>query len=78
MTPGSLIYAMLWAGDKWYEGPWAYSSSAYQGVSISMTIFLSEGETVQLWGSCDDASAQVSGNNNASYAYTHFSGAKVH
>ncbi len=78
MSPGSLIYAMLWAGDKWYEGPWAYSSSAYQGVSISMTLYLSAGETVQLWGSCNDAGAQVSGNNNASYAYTHFSGAKVH
>lgn len=78
MTPGSLIYAMLFAGTRWYEGAWAYSSSAYQGVSISMTIFLSAGETVQLWGSCNDHTAQVSGNTSSNYAYTHFSGAKVH
>lgn len=77
MTPGTLIYAMLNAGGKWYEGPWANSSSAYQGVSISMTLYLAAGETAQLWGSCNDASAQVSGNSNTSYAYTYFSGAKV-
>jgi hypothetical protein len=77
MTPGSLIYAMLFAGTRWYEGAWAYSSSAYQGVSISMTLYLSAGQTAQLWGSCTDAGAQVSGNSSTNYAYTHFSGAKV-
>lgn len=77
MTPGSRIYAMLFAGNRWYEGAWANSSSAYQGVSISMTLFLSAGQTAQLWGHCTDASAQVSGNSSTNYAYTHFSGAKV-
>ncbi|MDF1576506.1 MAG: hypothetical protein P1P86_15065 [Bacteroidales bacterium] len=77
MTPGSLIFAMLFAGNRWYEGAWAYSSSAYQGVSISMTLYLSAGQTAQLWGSCDDPAAQVSGNSSTTYAYTHFSGAKV-
>lgn len=77
MTPGSLIYAMLFAGNRWYEGAWAYSSSAHQGVSISMTLYLSAGQTAQLWGSCNDAGAQVSGNSSTTHAYTHFSGAKV-
>jgi hypothetical protein len=77
MTPGSLIYAILRAGNRNYEGAWAYSSSAHQGVSISMTLYLSSGETAQLWGSCNDAGAQVSGNTITNYAYTHFSGAKV-
>ncbi len=78
MTPGSLIYAILFAGNRWYEGAWAYSNSGYQGVSISMTLYLSSGQTAQLWGSCNDAAAQVSGNSSSNYAYTHFTGAKVH
>jgi hypothetical protein len=78
MTPGTLIYAMLYAGNMWYEGAWAYSSSAYQGVSISMTLYLSAGQTAQLWGHCTDATAQVSGNTSPNYAYTYFTGAKVH
>jgi hypothetical protein len=77
MTPGSLIYAILRAGNRNYEGAWAYSSSAYQGVSISMTLYLSSGETAQLWGSCNYAGARVSGNTIANYAYTWFAGAKV-
>ncbi len=77
MTPGSLIYAILRAGNNNYEGAWAYSSSAYQGVSISITLYLSAGQTAQLWGSCNDAGARVSGNTSSNYAYTHFSGAKV-
>ena len=78
MTPGTMIYAMLIAGNRWYEGPWANSNSAYQGVNISMTLFLSAGQTAQLWGHCTDAGAQVSGNSSTTYAYTWFSGAKVH
>jgi len=76
-SPGSLIYAILRAGNRNYEGAWAYSSSAYQEVSISMTLYLSAGETAQLWGSCTDTTARVSGNTIANYAYTWFSGAKV-
>jgi hypothetical protein len=77
MTPGTMIYAMLNAGNRWYEGEWAYSNAAHQGVSISMTLFLSAGQTAQLWGHCTDASAQVSGNTSSTYAYTYFAGAKV-
>jgi hypothetical protein len=77
MTPGSLIYAILRAGTNNYEGAWAYSSSGYQGVSISMTLYLSAGQTAQLWGSCNDSSARVSGNTTSNYAWTYFTGAKV-
>lgn len=77
MTAGTRIYAMLNAGNRWYEGAWAYCNGAYQGVTISMTLYLSSGQTAQLWGHCNDAGARVSGNTSTTHAYTWFSGAKV-
>jgi hypothetical protein len=79
ITAGYLIYAMLTAGGRTYEGEWKYSSSSFDGVTISMTLYLSAGQTAQLWGYLNDPTppGKVYGNTAVDYAFTFFTGAKV-
>jgi len=80
ITPGYLIYAFLQAGGKAYEGAHKSASGTREGVVISMTIYLTAGQTAELWGYVNDPNPpmQVYGNTSPTYAFTYFSGAKVH
>ncbi len=80
ITAGNLIYAFLIAGNKNYNSSWRNSSGSVEIVCINMTLFLAAGETAQLWGYVNDSAppASVSGNSTDNYAFTYFSGAKVH
>ena len=79
ITSGYLIYAYLKAGDKSYNGSWRNSNGTSEMVDVDLTIYLAQGETVQLWGYVNDPTppATVSGNDTEGYAFTFFSGAKV-
>lgn len=80
LTTGSLIYINLKAGDKNYYGDYNYTGGSSEIVNVSMTLFLSKGQTAQLWGYVNDPTppALVYGNTTETYAFTYFSGAKVH
>jgi hypothetical protein len=80
ISAGDLIYAFLRAGNKNYNSSWKLSSGSVEIVCINMTLFLAAGETAQLWGYVNDSAppASVSGNSTDNYAFTYFSGAKVH
>jgi hypothetical protein len=79
ITTGYLIYAFLSAGDKNYNGCLKYASGTSEMVDVDLTIYLAQGETVQLRGYVNDPTppATVSGNATDNYAFTFFSGAKV-
>jgi len=80
IAAGNLVYAFLriGGGTKNYEGPLRHANGSFEGVEVSMTLYLPAGETVQLWGYVNDTSppAQVYG-NTAAYGFTYFTGAKV-
>ena len=80
ISQGTLINAFLKAGNKNYYGTQKKASGEFEMVNISMTLFLSAGQNAQLWGfvSDPDPPAVVYGNTSATYAFTYFSGAKVH
>jgi len=79
LTTGSLVYAYLKAGDKNYYGDFGYTGGTSEIVNISMTLYLSQGHTAQLWGYVNDPTppSTVYGNTTEAYALTYFSGAKV-
>ena len=79
ITSDYLIYAYLKAGDKSYNGSWRNSNGTSELVDVDLTVYLAQGETVQLWGYVNDPTppATVSGNTTDDYAFTFFSGAKV-
>jgi len=79
ITSGSLIYTYLKAGDKNYNGNWKNANSESEMVDISLTIFLSQGQTAELWGYVNDPTppATVNGNATDTFAFTYFTGAKV-
>jgi hypothetical protein len=80
ITPGYLIYAYLVAGGKSYNGNFKYASGSSEMVDICISLYLSKGQYAQLWGYVNDPTppASVYGNNTEAYAFTYFSGAKVH
>jgi hypothetical protein len=79
LTTGSLIYISLKAGENNYSGDFGYTGGNSEIVNVSMTLFLSKGQTAQLWGYVNDPTppGTVYGNTAEGYAFTYFSGAKV-
>jgi hypothetical protein len=80
ITSGDLIYAYLKAGGNNYNGDFKLASGIFEITDVSMTLYLSQGQTAQLWGYVNDSTppATVYGNDAEEYAFTYFSGAKVH
>jgi hypothetical protein len=74
----SLIYAYISAGGKNYYGTSMYSSGTSENVLINITLYLSAGQTAQLWGYVNNLvpPTAVSG-NSSDLAFTYFSGARV-
>ncbi|HBE42479.1 MAG TPA: hypothetical protein DDW27_15020 [Bacteroidales bacterium] len=75
----SLIYAYISAGGKNYYGTSMYSSGKSEHVIISITLYLSAGQTAQLWGYVNNSAppTNVYGNSVDNFAFTYFSGAKI-
>jgi len=79
IAAGDEIRAGLLAGNKTYYGGWTRATNSFEAVTFAMTLYLTEGQTVQMLGYVSEATppATIHGYHSEDSYFTFFSGAKV-